>query len=179
MMPTRGGGRFRRFLLGSVTAKVLHDAHCPVWTSVHAAEANTVQDRPCRVILCAVGLEDGTATLLAWASQFAAAQDAALRAIHVIPAVEELSRNRGCIEVRRYLYEKARARWDSVREKAGIDTELCLAGGPIAAGVRTAAVSHEASLIVIGHGHLQKMLGRLRSGAYEIIREAPCPVIRV
>src|SRR5262245_5405553 len=29
VMPTRGCGRFRRFLLGSVTSKVLHDAVCP------------------------------------------------------------------------------------------------------------------------------------------------------
>src|ERR1035437_3289032 len=35
VMPTHGYGLFRRFLLGSVTAKVLHDAECPVWTGVH------------------------------------------------------------------------------------------------------------------------------------------------
>jgi nucleotide-binding universal stress UspA family protein len=35
MMPTHGYGPFRRLLLGSVTAKVLHDAECAVWTSAH------------------------------------------------------------------------------------------------------------------------------------------------
>ncbi len=39
MMPTHGYGPFRRLLLGSVTAKVLHDAECPVWTAVHMAKA--------------------------------------------------------------------------------------------------------------------------------------------
>ena len=34
-MPTHGYGPFRRFILGSVTAKVLHDAGCPVLTGVH------------------------------------------------------------------------------------------------------------------------------------------------
>ena len=38
MMPTHGYGPFRRFLLGSVTAKTLHDADCPVWTSAHMLE---------------------------------------------------------------------------------------------------------------------------------------------
>src|ERR1700676_749757 len=34
MLPTHGLGFFRRHLLGSVTAKVLYDLNCPVWTSV-------------------------------------------------------------------------------------------------------------------------------------------------
>ena len=37
-MPTHGYGPFRRFILGSNTAKVLHDADCPVWTGVHVEE---------------------------------------------------------------------------------------------------------------------------------------------
>jgi nucleotide-binding universal stress UspA family protein len=179
MMPTRGAGYFRRFLLGSVTAKVLHDSTCPVWTSVHASEGRTVEGLAYRVVLCAVDLQDGSVPLLAWASGFAAAHRAVVRAIHVIPAVEEHSQNRGSIEVRRYLYEKARERWDAIRNEARIDMELCLAGGSVADGVRATALSQSASAIVIGRGHLQKALGSLRSGAYQIIREAPCPVIRV
>lgn len=35
MMPTTGLGKFRRLLLGSVAAKVLHDSACAVFTSVH------------------------------------------------------------------------------------------------------------------------------------------------
>src|SRR5215813_10159269 len=35
VMPTHGYGGFRRFMLGSVTAKVLHDADIPVLTGVH------------------------------------------------------------------------------------------------------------------------------------------------
>jgi hypothetical protein len=31
--PTHGYGLFRRFLFGSATLKVLHDAACPVWTA--------------------------------------------------------------------------------------------------------------------------------------------------
>src|SRR3981189_1517415 len=38
MMPTHGYGPFRSLLLGSVAAKVLHDAECPVWTAAHADE---------------------------------------------------------------------------------------------------------------------------------------------
>ena len=38
VVPTQGYGPFRKFLLGSVTAKILHDANCPVLTGVHRAE---------------------------------------------------------------------------------------------------------------------------------------------
>jgi nucleotide-binding universal stress UspA family protein len=179
MMPTRGGGRFRRFLLGSVTAKVLHDAHCAVWTSVHAADTAKIADTTYRVVLCAVDLEPGSAGLVTWASQFASAYGAALRAIHVIPGVDEDSRNATSIQVRQVLYERARERWAAVREEAGVEIELCLAGGPIAAGVRSTALAHEANLVVIGRGRLQRTLGGLRSGGYQIIREAPCPVLSV
>src|SRR5579862_12717 len=38
VMSTRGEGAFYRFLLGSVTAKVLHEIDCPVWTGAHLEE---------------------------------------------------------------------------------------------------------------------------------------------
>ena len=34
-MPTHGLGKLRRFILGSVTAKVLHDLEAPVLTGAH------------------------------------------------------------------------------------------------------------------------------------------------
>src|SRR5271169_4098709 len=57
MMPTHGYGPFRRLLLGSVTAKVLHDAECPVWTAAHVEDRPCKDHLACRNILCAV---DGT-----------------------------------------------------------------------------------------------------------------------
>src|SRR5579872_6364100 len=53
MMPTQGLGAYRRLIIGSNTAKVLHDADCPVWTGVH------IEDEPprkptCQRVLCAL-----------------------------------------------------------------------------------------------------------------------------
>ena len=56
MLPTRGYGPFRAVLLGSVTAKVLHDAHCPVWTGVHADELTSSPCRPLEARAVRVGL---------------------------------------------------------------------------------------------------------------------------
>ena len=41
VMPTHGYGGFRRVLLGSVTAKVLHEVRCPVWTTAHSEDLDT------------------------------------------------------------------------------------------------------------------------------------------
>src|SRR5277367_1842970 len=57
MMPTHGYGPFRSLLLGSVTAKVLHDATCPVWTAAHVAGKPCQEQAACHDIICAV---DGT-----------------------------------------------------------------------------------------------------------------------
>src|ERR1022692_5078868 len=54
VMPTHGYGPFRRFLLGSVTAKVLHDAICPVWTGPHMERAPDYATVHFRNIVCAL-----------------------------------------------------------------------------------------------------------------------------
>src|SRR5689334_3068156 len=54
VMPTHGYGQFRRFILGSNTAKVLHDADCPVWTGVHLEEAPAAGAIALERILCAI-----------------------------------------------------------------------------------------------------------------------------
>jgi nucleotide-binding universal stress UspA family protein len=66
MMPTHRLGSFRRLLIGSVTAKVLHDLDCPVWTSAHVETAPPLEQIHCRRVLCAVDLAEGSRSLLEW-----------------------------------------------------------------------------------------------------------------
>ena len=87
MMPTHGYGPFRRFLLGSVTAKVLHDVKCPVWTSAHVPDTPT-QHAGYRNVLCAVDLTSKSVPLIRWASGFARDQGATLKVVHAVPAAE-------------------------------------------------------------------------------------------
>ena len=56
MMPTKGHGVFRSLLLGSITAKVLHDVSCPVLTSAHELDPALAAPRTYRSIICAVEL---------------------------------------------------------------------------------------------------------------------------
>src|SRR5262249_15656123 len=56
VMPTHGYGPFRRSILGSVTAKVLHDADCPVFTGAHMEQATPIVARTFQNILCGIDL---------------------------------------------------------------------------------------------------------------------------
>jgi nucleotide-binding universal stress UspA family protein len=177
MMPTHGFGPLRRSLIGSVTAKVLHDTQCPVWTSVHT-------DTPpspgaTRTILCAVDSGESSVPLMQWANWLTGAYGAELKLVHVIPAVNETSMNPGEREVRRYLTCKALDGFASWRTEAGVKAEVQLRGGEIAARVADTALEEHADLLVIGRGHIQRRLGGLRTESLAIIREAPCPVISV
>jgi nucleotide-binding universal stress UspA family protein len=177
MMPTRGAGAFRRYLLGSVTAKVLHDAVCPVWTASHSERALSAH-YPYRRILCAIDLTERSQEVLRWASQFAAEQKAELSVAYAI-AVNEESTNPGVLEVRKYLTNIARQQWDSLKAEMGIDVPFFVPCGSVGSAVRKTAHDLNADVVVIGRGRLQERLGRLRSNCYAVIRESPCPVISV
>ena len=88
MMPTRGEGPARRLLLGSVTAKVLHDAQCPVWTRVHTDESPLAQRRVLQTVRCAIGRTPESTLVMQWAAEFAEKLGAALKLVHVIPAID-------------------------------------------------------------------------------------------
>ena len=71
IMPTHGYGTFRRLLLGSVTAKVLHDAKIPVWTAAHAPEASHRAHPQPRHIVVALALRPESRETMAVALELA------------------------------------------------------------------------------------------------------------
>src|SRR3982751_3522453 len=89
MMPTRARGRHRQFLLGSIAAKVLHDAPCPVWTSPHPRELNPFH--PYRRIILALDYRSLSIPLLVRASDFAGLFGASLIVFSAIPRAPETS----------------------------------------------------------------------------------------
>ena len=64
MMPTHGRGPVRRLLLGSVTAKVLHDVSAAVWTGAGRMLDSHPPNTSCKSILCAVDLSDETEAVI-------------------------------------------------------------------------------------------------------------------
>ena len=176
-MPTRGSGVFRKLLLGSVTAKVLHDASCPVWTSSHT-EHVTPARYPYQTVACALDLSERSLDTVRWAYRFASQQKAGLHVVHAIDLNEE-STNRGVLEVRRYLCKSASEKWQKLETELGFTSPLRIAYGSVGAAVRKAVHDLQADILIIGRGHVQEPLGRLRTNSYAIIRESACPVISV
>lgn len=178
VMPTHGYGTFRRFILGSVTAKVLHDAGCPVWTGVHletaSAEGKVTFDR----ILCAVDLGRESEQALRWASAMAEAAGAQLTLMHALPAATPPieAPDAECLKQARV---EAEAALQKLAAGTGAKADILVEGGDTPKVVCDTAARLGASLLVIGRGSAAGVFGRLRANAYAIIRQSPCPVVSV
>jgi nucleotide-binding universal stress UspA family protein len=179
MMPTHGYGPFRQFLLGSVTAKVLHDSACAVWTSAHVEEPPPLLHAEVRTVLCAVQTDPSSERVLKSAAELAEAAGAQLQLVHVIPAPPAWPDRRFDPEFEQSLEHMARRDIGEMQKSLGTSAPLCIVRGDVASAVHESATRHAADLVVIGRGVLQERLGRLRSNAYGIIRQAPCPVLSI
>ncbi len=84
MMPTRGCGVLRRFLLGSVTAKVLHDVSTAVWTGIGSALAEHAPAVPYKSIVCALDETEEAEAVLRAAAALAKSYQAKLALVHVL-----------------------------------------------------------------------------------------------
>jgi nucleotide-binding universal stress UspA family protein len=179
VMATHGYGPFRRFLLGSVTAKVLHDAKCPVWTGPHLETAPPRDAIHFHRVLCALDLAPHSREVLAWGAGFAREFGAELGIVHAVP----LSTARmGPIyfdpdwanAVKANARDAIAALQTSVETKGAVFLET---GDPAAVVADTASHFH-ADLVVMGRG-APGLLGRLRANSYAILRESPCAVVGV
>jgi nucleotide-binding universal stress UspA family protein len=177
MMPTHGYGPFRSLLLGSVTAKVLHDAQCPVWTGAHMEDPPARQHVGGKSVLCAVDGTPKSAPLIEWSAQYAKDTGAALRLVHVLSGVEGWPERQINREFEEMMRKDARDAIQRLERSVGVDAPLCVAVGDVAGAVREEARRHGSDMVVIGRGLLHETLGRLRTHAYGIIRQAPCPVL--
>jgi nucleotide-binding universal stress UspA family protein len=166
VMPTHGYGPFRRFILGSNTAKVLHDADCPVWTGVHLEDAPAALSIPIGNILCAVDLGSQSSKTLFWAARLAQEFGARLTLLHATACGPESHQGAG-EELRR------------LQSFVGVEAEVALETGEPAQVICAAAGRLKADVLVIGRGSAAGVFGRLRTNAYAIIRQSPCPVVSV
>lgn len=176
MLGTHGHGALRRFLLGSVAMNVLHNVNCPVWTHV----AGTCEGRSyfgITKVVCAVELDAEAVPLLRYVRNLAAQLNASVHLIHSVPETGARPYRYFDFDLQNEVREAARKRIASFQTEAGTDFPLSVTDGFIGTDTAALAADQKADLIVIGRGRAQDALGTLRTHSYEIIRQAPCPVL--
>ena len=161
MIPTQGMGMYRRLIIGSTSAKVLHDADCPVWTGVHLEDAPKVENVHCRKVLCAVDFKPPSARVVEWANHLAHAYQAELMLLHVGSDAQ------------------AQHTLEELKKHAKARGTVRVEQGEAAKTVPEVARKWGADLVVIGRKAEIGLLGRLEMTAYSIIRQSPCPVVSV
>jgi nucleotide-binding universal stress UspA family protein len=178
MMPTHGYGPFRRFLLGSVTAKVLHDAGCPVWTSAHLENWPVVKNVMLRRILCGVDFGPRSCAALTCASHVAAEFNANLTVAYAVPFDTSMG-NGSSQECHDRTASAAEQRIRKITEELGVTAAVEILEGSPAFALSEAAERLDADLIVIGRTHVAESFGKLGGNAYSIIAHSPSPVLSV
>jgi nucleotide-binding universal stress UspA family protein len=178
-MPTHGYGPFRRALLGSVTAKILHDVNVPVWTAAHAPEASHRAHPKPRHILCAIDLKPESRHTLEFAIELAGESEATVEVVYAAHE-GEVDAAHSERKLQDLLVEAGRTKLVKIEEEpAGPEVQEAVNAGSVAHMVRTVALAKRSDLVVIGRGEIHSTFGRLRANAYSIVREAPCPVLSV
>lgn len=177
LMPTHGYTRFRQLLLGSVTASVLHDAACPVWTTAHCEEPGAVHADVGSVV-CAIDMGGSSSDVLAKAKEVATAYGARLQVVHSVQAVDQRYYSEVAAHAHRFLVDSAKRAYPPIAAAAGVSEELQVLEGPgLAASIAARCKESSADLLVIGRGHAKGVLGRLRTNSHDLIRLSPCPVL--
>ncbi len=179
MMPTHGYGPFRRFVLGSVTAKVLHDGDCPIWTGVHLDEAPRYDTIEFRTVVAAIDLGSQSCATVKWAATFASEYNARLLIVHATPSLEGRAGEYFDPDWKSHLAAAARESISKLECDIADEGDVIIDSGDAPKVVCGIAEQERADLLVIGRGSAAGVFGRLRQNAYAIIRQSPCPVVSV
>jgi nucleotide-binding universal stress UspA family protein len=191
VMGTHGRSGFERFVLGSVTERVVRQAPCPVLTVPRAA-SDVVPAPPVlfKRIICAVDFSDCSLDALEYALSLAGEADAHLTLLHVIELPPSIPREMHEAAVadprllRDYIAqaeEVGRARLQelvpaNVGEFCTVDTMLAT-GKPYREILRVAE-EQKAELLVLGihgRGPIDRLL--FGSTTQHLVRQATCPVL--
>ena len=182
VMGTHGRSGLERWVLGSVTDRVLRQAPCPVLT-VSRPAAGTPVSAPLTGILCAVDLTETSEMTLGYALALAQKADVPLTVVHVVEGITEASAPVPYGVSQHGLHRETEAR-DCLRRAvpsaAGSRVEEVVVTGRPYREILRLAVERGTGLIVVGtHGPdpIDRMF--FGSTADHVVRGAPCPVLTV
>jgi nucleotide-binding universal stress UspA family protein len=176
MMPSHGSV-FEQFLLGSVTARVLHGSECPVWTGAHV-EKLPVREFPIRNVLCAIDLGPNSRKAASWAAQMAAEFGARLTLVHVTASVELWGPGGTYVDPRlkQELVGDASQHLQELQQEMGINADVLVGSGDVPKVLSQASQRTKADLLVTG---CYPYGGNLLIHGYAIICAVQIPVLSV
>jgi nucleotide-binding universal stress UspA family protein len=169
-MSTRGHGAFYRFLLGSVTAKILHESPCPVWTGAHLDDAQACEFS-IRNVLCSVDLSEHSRHTASLAAGMAAAVDATLTLVHITAGVEIFGPGGSHVDPawQKTIVSFAANEIDKLQQDVGTKAHVIIDSGNVPELLNRAVEQTKADILVIGHSPVYGHLGENGNG-YGIIR---------
>jgi nucleotide-binding universal stress UspA family protein len=185
VMSTRGEGILYRLLLGSVTAKVLHESSCPIWIGAHPGELQPGEVEPppsaafsVRRILCSVRLNPHNRHTLARAAEMAAALDASLTLVHITDSVESFGPGGNWTnpEWKEAIVGMAADEMARLQKDVGTNVDVIIESGNVPQLLNRAAERTKADVLIIGYIPGRSHLGDNGEG-YGIIRESRIPVL--
>jgi nucleotide-binding universal stress UspA family protein len=179
MMSTHGYGAFYRFLLGSVTAKVLHEIECPVWTGAHL-EGSPEREFSIRRVLCSVELNGHSRHTVSLAAEMATAVNAALTLVHITGSVDIYGPGGSHVDPgwKEKIVGFATEEIAKLQQDVGTKAEVIIDSGNVPELLSRAAEQTKADILVIGHIPGRSHLGDNGNG-YGIIRASQIPVLSV
>jgi nucleotide-binding universal stress UspA family protein len=159
---------------------VLHDAHCPVWTGPHMEDTPEYPSLNFHKVLCAVDLGPQSRPVLEWGAGFAQEYGAQLAVVHAVPSSTV---SLGGIYFDPQWSEQVRVESEDlirfILQEIGAKAEILIRSGEAPHIVSAVAKDVGANVLVVGRGHVEGVMGRLRTHAYAILRESPCPVVAI
>jgi len=178
MLAACGHGPVRRFLLGSITAKVLHDVSAAVWTGVGTALSEHAVRIPYQSIVCAMDESTEAEAVLQAAASIASAYRAQLWIVHVVPTPPAYP-DVDLAEHTKQLTEASQFKLRELKAKLGVDAPHTVIDALLGDGIHQEVIRRKADLLVTGRGHSIGTFSRLWSHLYSIIRDSPCPVLSI
>jgi nucleotide-binding universal stress UspA family protein len=176
MMPSHGPA-FDRFLVSSVTPKMVEGIECPVWNDSQVEESR-VGKFAIGNVLCAVDFKQHSHRSAVWAARIAAEFGARLTLAHVTAGVEFWGPGGRYVnqEWKAALVGDASRRMAELLRETGIQAEVFIGSGNVPKVLNQAAQQTKADLLVTG---CQPYGGYLRTHGYAIITEMSIPVLSV
>jgi nucleotide-binding universal stress UspA family protein len=179
VMPSPADPAFFNFLTGSVTAKILRDSACPIWSGAHLGEA---PDREFSVehIICSIDLTPHNRRTAAAAAELASSLGAKLTLVHITTGVEVWGPGGTHVDPdwKKTLVDIAVNEISRLQQELGTNAEVIIESGNVPELLNRVAERTNADLLVIGRTPGRSHLGDNDNGC-GIIRESRIPVLSV